>query len=173
MKTRPYDWFHVGLGVFWKSLPIKVRTWPGFLPLLTGVATREQAVRLAAHADDAATFHAPWGIMSLARDEKMFNLDASLNPSNWLGGVWIVTSYIVFRGLLNYGFTEQARGLCDATLRLLGDDLARTGTLHEYYNPFNGQPITNPGFLNWNMLAINMADEMRGKPPMRAWGGLT
>ncbi len=33
------------------------------------------------------------------------------------------------------------------TMRLLGDDLEKTGSLHEYYNPFNGKPIMNGGFI--------------------------
>ena len=52
------------------------------------------------------------------------------------------------------------------TMRLLGDDLEKTGSLHEYYNPFNGKPIMNGGFINWNILALNMADELEGKKPM-------
>ena len=35
IKTRKYDWFHQGLGVFWKTLPIKVRVWSGFIPMLS------------------------------------------------------------------------------------------------------------------------------------------
>ena len=52
------------------------------------------------------------------------------------------------------------------TMSLLGEDLEKTGSLHEYYNPFNGEPIMNGGFINWNILALNMADELEGKKPM-------
>ena len=31
--TRKFDWFHQGLGVFWKTLPIKIRVWSGFIPV--------------------------------------------------------------------------------------------------------------------------------------------
>ncbi len=158
IKTRPYDWFHVGLGVFWKTLPIKVRTWTGFLPLWTGTATREQAARLVRHALDEATFCAPFGITSLAMDEKMFSLQPTINPSNWLGPIWIIVNAVVFEGLLRYGYREEARALCGKTLRLLHDDLVRSGTLHEFYDPRTGAPIMNPGFLNWNMLALTMAE---------------
>jgi putative isomerase len=41
--------------------------------------------------------------------------------------------------------------------------LQKTGTLHEFYNPFTGEPIMNPDFFNWNMLAVVMADEEYGK----------
>jgi putative isomerase len=99
-------------------------------------------------------------------DEKMFDLRETSNPSNWLGPIWLVTQYCVFRGLMRYGYREQAEDLCARTLRLLGRDLEKTGTLHEYYNPFTGEPVMTPDFVNWNVLALNMADELRGKPSM-------
>jgi len=165
VKTRRYDWFHTGLGVFWETLPIKIRAWTGFLPLWTGTATAEQARRLVRHATDDKSFCAPYGITSLAKDEKMFSLQPSINPSNWLGPIWIVVNYVVFQGLLRYGYRAEAQTLCAKTLRLLQQDLTRTGTLHEYYDPETGAPIMNPGFLNWNMLAVTMAAEARrGRP---------
>ncbi|MGI6652784.1 MAG: MGH1-like glycoside hydrolase domain-containing protein [Christensenellales bacterium] len=164
IKTRAYDWFHQGLGVFWNSLPIKVRTWTGFIPLYAGFATESQArdiVRL--HIEDAATFMSPNGIRALARDEKMYNLEATINPSNWLGPIWMVVNYVVFRGLMNYGFREEAGRLMDKSINLLNKDLETSGELHEYYNPETGHPIINPGFLNWNMLSINMYQEFHGQ----------
>lgn len=165
IRTRSYDWFHKGLGVFWKTLPIKIRVWSGFLPMLAGFATKEQAKALAGHYWDETTFHSPYGIATLAKDEKMFNLEATNNPSNWLGPIWLVANYAVFKGMLNYGFLREAGDLCANTLKLLGEDLERTGCLHEYYNPFDGSPVMNGGFLNWNILALNMARELREGAP--------
>jgi putative isomerase len=167
VKTRPYHWYHQGLGVFWNTLPIKIRVWSGFLPMWAGVASAEEAAALAeVHVRDEKTFLAPYGICSLAMDEKMFDLRETSNPSNWLGPIWLVAQYCVFRGLLRYGYREQAADLCARTLRLLGRDLEKTGTLHEYYNPFTGEPVMNGDFVNWNVLALNMADELRGKQPV-------
>jgi putative isomerase len=166
IKTRQYDWFHKGLGVFWKTLPIKIRAWTGFLPLVAGFATKEQAASLLEHARDPATFRSSFGITSLAMDERMFNVEATNNPSNWLGPIWIVTQYLVSRGLLDYGYRSEAEALAAETLGILGRDLERTGTLHEYYDPRTGLPVMNGGFINWNILALNMADEIRGCPPM-------
>lgn len=163
VKTRKFDWFHEGLGVFWKTLPIKIRVWSGFIPMWVGFATREQAESLVRHWKDDATFNTPFGITTLAKDEKMFDLSVTNNPSNWLGPVWLVANYIVFRGFLDYGFLEEAEDMCCRTLRLLGEDLEKTGSLHEYYNPFNGEPIMNGGFINWNILALNMVKELEAR----------
>ncbi len=160
IKTRKFDWFHQGLGVFWKTLPIKIRVWSGFLPMAVGIATPQQAESLVAHWKDEKTFYSPYGIATLAKDEKMFDLSVTNNPSNWLGPIWLVANYLVFSGFLRYGYLEEARTMCENTLTLLGQDLEKTGELHEYYNPFNGEPIMNGGFVNWNMLALNMVDEL-------------
>lgn len=163
IKTRKFDWFHVGLGVFWKTLPIKVRAWTGFLPMWANFATKEQAAYLVErHLKDKETFNSDYGICTLAKDEKMFNLEATNNPSNWLGPIWLVSNYVVFKGLLNYGYIKEARELCDKTVLLLGRDIEKTGTIHEYYEPFNGEPVMNGGFLNWNLLVLNMIDELKG-----------
>ena len=160
IKTRKFDWFHEGLGVFWKTLPIKVRVWSGFIPMYAGFATKGQAKEMVRHIFDEETFASPYGVTTLAKDEKMFDLSVTNNPSNWLGPIWLVANYIVFKGLLNYGYREEAEKICEGTLLLLGKDLEKTGSLHEYYDPFDGHPIMNAGFINWNFLALNMADEL-------------
>lgn len=160
IKTRKFDWFHEGLGVFWKTLPIKIRVWSGFIPLWAGFATKEQAASLVNHWKDDTTFHSPFGITTLAKDEKMFDLSVTNNPSNWLGPIWLVANYIVFKGFLDYGYREEAKEMCRNTLKLLEKDLEKTGCLHEYYDPFDGHPIMNGGFINWNILALNMVKEL-------------
>ena len=163
IKTRKFDWFHQGLGVFWKTLPIKVRVWSGFIPMWAGFATDAQAAALAGHMFDPATFASDYGICTLAKDEKMFDLSATNNPSNWLGPIWLVANYVAFKGLLNYGYRGEAELLCARSARLLADDLANTGSLHEYYDPFTGKPVMNGGFINWNILVLNMIRELDEK----------
>ena len=43
-------------------------------------------------------------------------------------------------------------------------DYERFGALHEYYLPDNGEPVLNKGFQNWNLLVLNMAAWLDGKP---------
>lgn len=158
--TRKFDWFHQGLGVFWKTLPIKVRVWSGFIPMFVGIASRDQAEAMVKHMFDPETFESDFGITTLAKDEKMFDLSATNNPSNWLGPVWLVANYVAFRALMNYGFRAEAEIICKKTVRLLDADLRTTGSLHEYYDPFTGKPVMNGGFINWNILALNMMREL-------------
>jgi putative isomerase len=67
------------------------------------------------------------------------------------------------KGLLNYGFEEEAREMASETIVLLGRDIERYGGMHEYYQPSNSEPVLNIGFLNWNMLVINMIAWMEGR----------
>ncbi len=161
IKTRKYDWFHQGLGAFWKTIPIRIRTWSGFLPMYAGFASAEQAEAMRKSYLDKSLFPSPYGVTTLAKNEKMFDLSATNNPSNWLGPIWVVANYIVFRAMMNYGYRREAEEICRNTLMLLGADLDESGTLHEYYDPFSGHPIMNGGFLNWNILSLNMCRELK------------
>lgn len=122
----------------------------------------EQMVKL--HFHNTEEFNCPAGIRTLSPLEKMYNVKASGNPSSWQGPVWINANYLVFRGLLRYGFTEEAREIAEKTVIVLGKDFERFGALHEYYEPENGEPILNKGFQNWNFLVLNMIDWLEGKP---------
>ncbi|GHU68594.1 hypothetical protein FACS189413_05860 [Bacteroidia bacterium] len=155
---------HSGMPRDWNCLIQRIGVWSGFLAMWADIATPGQAKRMIEeHYKNEKTFHAPYGIRTLSKMEKMYNLKASGNPSSWLGPVWGVSNYMTWRGLLKYGFNEEAKELAEKTIRLFGEDFERSGTLHEYYQPENGEPILNPGFQNWNYLVINMLAWMEGR----------
>lgn len=157
-------WLHSGQPRDWECLIQRIGVWSGFLALWAGVATSEQAERVVKeHYRNPGTFNAPFGVRSLSRLEKMYNLRASGNPSSWLGPVWGVANYLTFRGLVKYGFDNDARELARKTVLLFGRDFERFGALHEYYQPENGEPILNRGFQNWNYLVLNMIAWLEGK----------
>lgn len=135
------------------------------MALWAGIATPEQAESIVKlHYRDTSSFNCAAGVRSLSPLEKMYNVRASGNPSSWQGPVWINVNWLVFRGLVRYGYTEDARELAEKTVLLLGRDLERFGALHEYYLPDNGEPVLNKGFQNWNYLVINMIDWLEGRP---------
>ncbi|HVP09886.1 MAG TPA: glycoside hydrolase family 37, partial [Phycisphaerae bacterium] len=101
-------------------------------------------------------FRAAWGVRSLSSYERMYSLDFSSNPSNWLGPVWIIVNYLVWKGLKAYGFDQEATELADKTLQLLCADLAAHGSLNEYYHPDTGAALSHNGFLDWNLLVLEM-----------------
>ncbi len=158
------DWLHRGAPRAWSSVLLRVDNWSSFLPLWAGLASQEQADRMRERLLDRRTFRAGYGVRTLSRLEKQYDLRASNNPSNWLGPVWGISNYLVFRGLAKYGFTDDARQLAEETVALFGRDLEVTGSLHEYYHPDTGEPIMTRNFQNWNFLVLNMIAWLEGRP---------
>jgi putative isomerase len=101
-------------------------------------------------------FRANAGVRALSSLESMYALDFSSNPSNWLGPVWILANYFVWKGLKDYGFHKEATSLADKTLHLLASDIATTGSMNEYYHPDTGAPLSHKGFMDWNLLVLEM-----------------
>ena len=99
---------------------------------------------------------AEYGVRSLASNEPMYNLEKSSNPSNWLGAIWTIASYCVWKGMKNYGFNKDAEKLRKKTVRLLGKNILEKGATFESYHPDTGAPNLYPGFLSWNLLGFEM-----------------
>lgn len=150
------EFYHRGMPRHWECLIQRIDVWSGFMALWAGVATEEQAARVVERYRDKKSFNCEAGIRTLSAQEKMYRVVASNNPSCWLGPVWGISNYLTFRGLLKYGYTDEARELCEKTIRLFGRDIICFGAMHEYYSPDDGEPVMNPGFQNWNMLVLNM-----------------
>jgi putative isomerase len=160
----PHPRRHIGQLRDWPCLIMRIGVWSGFLALWAGIATAEQAERVVKeHYRNQKTFNAPAGVRTLSKMEKMYNVRASGAPSSWLGPIWGVSNYLTFRGLVRYGFNDDARELAEKTIRLFGRDIERFGAMHEYYQPENGEPILNRGFQNWNCLVLNMIAWLEGK----------
>ena len=158
-------YLHVGQPRTYDCLIQRFSVWCGFMAMWAGIATQEQAEEIVRRQyRDTLSFNAPAGVRTLSPQEKMYNTCASGNPSSWQGPVWINANYLVFRGLVQYGFDAEARELAEKTILLLGRDYERFGALHEYYLPDNGEPVLNKGFQNWNLLVLNMAAWLDGKP---------
>lgn len=155
----PKVWWdlHVGGPRNWDCLIQRLGVWSSFLPMWAGIATPQEAERMVKeNLLDTASFWAEAGVRTLSKYEKMYDTRATGNPSNWLGPVWMASNYLVFKGLVNYGYAAEARQLAEKSIRMLASDFRRYGALHEYYLPENGEPVLNKGFQNWNYLVMNM-----------------
>ena len=156
---------HSGMPRDWDCLIMRIGVWSGFLAMWADIATPEQSERIVReHFKNTETFNAPYGIRTLSKMEKMYNLKATGNPSSWLGPVWGISNYMVWKGLVKYRYEEEAYELAEKTIKLFGRDFKRFGALHEYYQPENGEPILNPGFQNWNYLVMNMLAWLENRP---------
>lgn len=153
---RPFL-IHSGYPRDYDCLIQRIEVWSGFLAMWSGIATKEQAARMVnEHYLNSKTFNSPSGVRTLSKMEKMYSVRSSANPSNWRGPVWGISNYMVFKGLVKYGYTKEARDLAIKTVNLFGEDFDKNGALHEYYEPETGEPLLNKGFQDWNYLVINM-----------------
>ncbi len=146
-----------GMDMSWKCLPMRIQMFTGFLPLWCGIAPQPSAQKLVStnyFADDRLC--ARWGVRSLSARETMYSLEFSSNPSNWLGPVWIIVNYFVWKAFERYGYKKEADALADKTLLLLSRDLEANGSLNEYYHPDTGAALSHKGFIDWNLLVLEM-----------------
>ncbi len=142
----------------WSCLPLKLLYWTGFLPMWSGIATAAQAGRLVEeHLLRDDQFWSAHGIRTMSADERMYDPTSTRgNPSNWLGPIWILPSYLIWDGLRRYGFHDVAERIAHRTTALLEDDFSENGHWHENYHPETGTGLAAPGFVSWNALVNEM-----------------
>lgn len=164
LNLKPIDktqWLHSGMPRHWDCLIQRIDCWSGFMAMWAGIATKEQAQRMVReNMEKPELFGGKYGIRTLAKTEKMYRIIPSGNPSCWLGPVWGIPNYMCFQGLLDYGFTKEAKELAERTIELFGKDLEACGELHEYYDPDTGEGVNNQGFQSWNLLVNCMIAEI-------------
>lgn len=164
LPIDPTIHLHSGCPRHWSTLIQRIDVWSGFMTMWAGIATPEQAERMLARYRDERTFHAPYGVRTLSRLEKMYCIIKSGNPSCWLGPIWGISNYMVFEGLCHYGFLEDARLLAEKTVTMYGRDIEACGEMHEYYDPDTGEGVNNQGFQSWNMLSYRMYEWLKAQP---------
>jgi putative isomerase len=160
--------------------PVRIKSWTCLVPLWAGVAPEARArVMVERHVLNPEAFWGPFGVPSLARDERLYNQARRAllyiavegrrwEVSNWQGPVWVVANWQVMHGLLRYGYGDEARELAGRIVDLLARDVEATGGMHENYDAERGVGLWSPRFGSWNLLAARMVEEAEtGHDPAR------
>lgn len=101
------------------------------------------------------------GIRSLSKDYPGYNQENIIVPfSNWQGPVWPIANYLHCHGLLLYGYKDEALMVAQRIVKNCLDDIEKTGGMHENYNAETGEPLAAQDFVSWNMLLLNLIDEL-------------
>lgn len=110
-----------------KRIPIKVSS--GFMPLFASVCSEHQASQLVNHLKNSFAENAEWYLCpSCAYTE------ASFNPVKyWRGPVWINVNWMLYHGLLKYGYNEEGELIKQDSLALVDN----FGSF-EYFDPRPG-----------------------------------
>lgn len=146
------------------DVPLKFKMWTSFMPMYAGIAPYEYAeIMVKKHIINTEEFWSKFGIRTMAKNEPAYSTSEMSNPSNWQGPIWIVSTYLIFKGLLNYNYIEEAKSLANNLLTNLCRDIDENGGMHEYYNPETGNSTINLGFMNWNALSGIMYNDIVSK----------
>lgn len=125
----------------------KKKTALAFWPMVSGVASKEQAARLVKHLKDPKEFWRPIVFPTLAADEKEYQKHGDY----WKGGVWAPTNYAIIKGLEKYGYNDFAAESTEKYLDGMAHVFKKTGTVWENYSPEYmepGQPAKGD-FVGW------------------------
>lgn len=126
--------------------PIMIDTWSHFAPLIADLYTQEEAMALVQdYFHNKETFQADFGLRTVSRQEESYRSDGF-----WRGSIWMAPHWFVARGLLRYGFQEEAAWLKGRSLALL----EKSG-FREYFNPETGEGYGAENF-TWGTLVLDM-----------------
>ena len=150
---------------------VRLKSVAGFLPLWAGVASAEQAERLVReHLTNPHEFWLQYPIASYAATEPDFYEGRHGSECNWHGTTWIPTNYMIFHGLVRYGYKEIAKDLAYRTFRLALDANEVT---REYYDSDTGAGNGMNPFWGWSSLAYVMPLEYEtGYDPTNLGSGI-
>jgi glycogen debranching enzyme len=112
-----------------RGQPSPVLSSAGFLPLICGAPSPEQAFRLAAHLQDPGSFASPLRVPSIAvSDIEHYAKDM------WRGPVWVNLNWLIAYGLKRYGFDDLAESLRWETVAAIEDGYETYGTFFEFFD---------------------------------------
>lgn len=143
-------------GVYWSASgkeykPLEVATWAHFAPLFAGLYSPEEAeVVVRTHLLNPDTFYAPFGIRTVSKKEISYRAEGYSSGFSWRGPVWMATQWFIHRGLLCYGYKEEAADMRKKSLALL----ERSG-FRECFNPETGEGLGAHAF-TWGALVLDM-----------------
>lgn len=114
-----------------EDMRIATRVGAGFAPLYAGVPSRERAERMVTALKTAGTRldEETWAVPSISADDPRFR------PTlYWRGPIWINVNWLLYHGLLRFGFTDEAERIRNAMV-----ELPRAAGFWEHYDPTTGR----------------------------------
>jgi putative isomerase len=133
---------------------IRIKSVAGFFPLWAGIVPKDRAARLVKeHLLNPHEFWSKYPVPSYAMDEPDFYEGTRNGECNWRGNTWIPANYMIFHGLMRYGYRSEAKALADKTQELA---LVRNPVTREYYESQSGEGHGMNPFWGWSALAYVM-----------------
>ncbi len=132
---------------------VYVKSVTNFMPLFAGAATPERARRMIQqHLMNPDEFWLKYPVASYAKTEPDY-YQGSYHECNWRGPTWVPTNYMIFQGLREYGYHQEARELAR---RLFHMAVVWNPILREYYNAESGDGLGQTRFWGFTALYYGM-----------------
>ncbi|MCQ2449297.1 MAG: alpha,alpha-trehalase [Clostridia bacterium] len=113
----------------------KCKTTASFYPLYAKLASKEQAKKTVALLNGIETKY------GVACSEEAFT-----NAYQWdYPNIWAPQQYIVYKGLLNYGYEQEAKRIAEKYVHLIENNFEEAGCLWEKYSGITGE-VANPEY---------------------------
>lgn len=119
--------------------PLPCRTSSAFMPLIAGIPGPEQARRMLEQLQGPGFSGTPENPAFKYPTYDLRAADVDYEKY-WRGPVWINMNWLLWNGLLRYGFTEEALAVQTDSLQLI-----REKGFYEYFDPRKNQP-EGPGY---------------------------
>ncbi len=138
----------------------------GFLPMWADFATKEEAEALQHHLLDPASFWRTFGVPTLSAKDPYYDPYIT-KCCQWNGGVWLLWDYMVFRGLLNYGYRREAEELVQRNLDAVLFQLRNNHRFWESFSPDFTQ-LNSPKNYLWDTILARELIELYGRNTQRS-----
>ena len=138
---------------FKKKNDLKRKEIIAFLALWSGVANKVQAKELVKHLTDPKEFWRNCGVPSLSADDSYY-----VPIGYWNGPVWTQWQYLIFRGLIDYGYKKEAKELVKKVLTNVDYQLSTNHWFWEFYSADDLQAGWNKTYIWAGIIARMLID---------------
>jgi len=129
----------------------------GFLALWAGVAPPDRAAILFKTLSDPSKFWRSYGIPSLSAQDPWYSPDVDY-CCKWNGPVWLLWNYMVYEGLKQYGYTNEAKALAMKMMACVTTQLSKNHNFWESYSPDNEVLNCPPNYI-WDSIMAKILIE--------------
>lgn len=137
------------------NIQVPVKSATNFLPIFCGAPGEAQVKRMVEeYLTNPDEFWLAYPVATYSKTEPDYYQGSVRLPNgnmecNWRGSSWAPTDYMIFQGLMHYGYVEVAREL---TVRLFEMAVVKNPVLREYYNAETGEGLGQTDF--WGFTAL-------------------
>jgi glycogen debranching enzyme len=106
----------------------------GFLPMWAHIATQKRAAALMKHLKNEESFWRKYGVPTLAADDPHYTPFVD-GCCRWNGPIWLLWDYMVYDGLMNYGYKMEAKELANKMMLAVATQLKKNHRFWESFSP--------------------------------------